>query len=119
MNVPDSHLLKPQRSPIARRLFENLKASLAHVGPVVLRWRKWWFLLLSLALFGLGLWMRLYDLGAPFDRDGYDEGVYWQSLRAIAAGGRLRSAGGASNSRSRSPGIYQFNHAENLLRPTH
>jgi 4-amino-4-deoxy-L-arabinose transferase-like glycosyltransferase len=30
--------------------------------------------------------MRLYHLNAPFDRDSYDEGVYWQSLRAMLAG---------------------------------
>lgn len=28
---------------------------------------------------------RLYSLNVPFDRDGYDEGVYWQSLRAMAS----------------------------------
>jgi len=33
--------------------------------------------------------MRLIALGAPFDRDSYDEGVYWQSLRAMQAGGGL------------------------------
>jgi 4-amino-4-deoxy-L-arabinose transferase-like glycosyltransferase len=33
--------------------------------------------------------MRLYHLGMPFDRDGYDEGVYWQSLRAMLAGNSL------------------------------
>ncbi len=33
--------------------------------------------------------MRLYDLKAPFDFDGYDEGVYWQTLRAVSAGHRL------------------------------
>ena len=33
--------------------------------------------------------MRLYRLDAPFDRDGYDEGVYWQSLRAMLAGNGL------------------------------
>jgi 4-amino-4-deoxy-L-arabinose transferase-like glycosyltransferase len=35
--------------------------------------------------------MRLYDLGLPFDRDSYDEGVYWQSLRAMSAGHPLYS----------------------------
>src|SRR5579864_5243816 len=52
----------------------------------------WQTILLSvvaLALFTLGLWLRLKDLGLPFDRDGYDEGVYWQSLRAMAAGHSL------------------------------
>jgi len=33
--------------------------------------------------------MRLYHLGLPFDRDGYDEGVYWQTLRSMSAGNTL------------------------------
>jgi 4-amino-4-deoxy-L-arabinose transferase-like glycosyltransferase len=32
---------------------------------------------------------RLYHLGVPFDRDSYDEGVYWQSLRAMLEGQSL------------------------------
>lgn len=35
--------------------------------------------------------MRLYHLDLAFDRDGYDEGVYWQSLRAMFDGGHLYS----------------------------
>ncbi|GAC1397483.1 MAG: hypothetical protein NVSMB49_03310 [Ktedonobacteraceae bacterium] len=46
-------------------------------------------LLVALLLFGIGVWMRLRDLGLPFDRDGYDEGVYWQSLRAMSSGYHL------------------------------
>ena len=50
----------------------------------------WWqtllFVVITLALFALALWMRLHNLGLPFDRDSYDEGVYWQSLRAMSAG---------------------------------
>src|SRR5713101_793335 len=42
----------------------------------VLRWGS------VFALFVVAIGMRLYDLGLPFDRDGYDEGVYWQSLLA-------------------------------------
>jgi len=38
------------------------------------------------ALVIVAIVMRLYKLDVPFDRDGYDEGVYWQSLRAMAAG---------------------------------
>ncbi len=45
--------------------------------------------LLALLFFGIALWMRLRDLGLPFDRDGYDEGVYWQSLRAMGNGYHL------------------------------
>lgn len=37
----------------------------------------------------VALVMRLYSLEVPFDRDSYDEGVYWQSLRAMSAGGVL------------------------------
>ncbi len=39
-----------------------------------------------LALVIIAIAMRLYNLGKPFDYDGYDEGVYWQSLRAMSAG---------------------------------
>ena len=38
------------------------------------------------ALLALAVWMRLYNLGQPFDHDGYDEGVYWQTLRSMSAG---------------------------------
>nr|HET6901625.1 glycosyltransferase family 39 protein [Ktedonobacteraceae bacterium] len=34
----------------------------------------------------LAIWMRSIGLSLPFDRDGYDEGVYWQSLMAMRAG---------------------------------
>lgn len=57
--------------------------------PSVPRWQMILFYLATLALFGLALWMRLHDLGLAFDRDGYDEGVYWQSLRAMSAGHAL------------------------------
>lgn len=43
----------------------------------------------AVALVIIALQMRLRNLGLPFDRDGYDEGVYWQSLRAMAAGHSL------------------------------
>ncbi|GER87403.1 hypothetical protein KDW_15650 [Dictyobacter vulcani] len=39
-----------------------------------------------LALLLVALLMRLYTLGVPFDRDSYDEGVYWQTLRSLGAG---------------------------------
>lgn len=42
-----------------------------------------------LALFVVGIWMRLHLLDAPFDRDSYDEGVYWQSLRSMSRGALL------------------------------
>ena len=41
------------------------------------------------ALLTIAIAMRLYQLGFPFDRDSYDEGVYWQSLRAMSAGHAL------------------------------
>src|SRR5260370_1180420 len=43
----------------------------------------------SRALVVVPVGMRLYQLGVPFDRDGYDEGVYWQTLRAMSAGHAL------------------------------
>jgi len=42
-----------------------------------------------LALVAAAVVMRFYQLGLPFDRDGYDEGVYWQTLRAMSAGHAL------------------------------
>lgn len=52
-------------------------------------WQITVFSLTTVALFALGGWMRLHYLGLPFDYDGYDEGVYWQSLRAMSAGHTL------------------------------
>ena len=43
-----------------------------------------WGAVLALVVAAVG--MRLYHLGLPFDRDGYDEGVYWQTLRSMSAG---------------------------------
>ncbi len=40
-------------------------------------------------LVAVAVGMRLYHLGLPFDRDGYDEGVYWQTLRSLSAGNAL------------------------------
>jgi len=44
---------------------------------------------LVIFLFALACWMRWYRLDVPFDRDSYDEGVYWQSLRLLAEGHTL------------------------------
>lgn len=38
------------------------------------------------ALLAIAVGMRLYGLGLPFDRDGYDEGVYWQTLLSMRLG---------------------------------
>ena len=50
------------------------------------RWQNilLWSSILALVIVAVA--MRLYQLASPFDRDGYDEGVYWQSLRAMSAG---------------------------------
>ena len=53
---------------------------------------NWQSILLWAAVIALvvaAIVMRLYQLGVPFDRDGYDEGVYWQTLRAMSAGHAL------------------------------
>ncbi|HEX6477674.1 MAG TPA: glycosyltransferase family 39 protein [Ktedonobacteraceae bacterium] len=53
------------------------------------RWQNllMWGLVIVLVI--VAIIMRLYKLDVPFDRDGYDEGVYWQSLRAMGAGHAL------------------------------
>ena len=40
------------------------------------RWQTILFWLAIVTLFAIAVGMRLYDLGLPFDRDTYDEGVY-------------------------------------------
>lgn len=55
----------------------------------ILNWQNLLFALIALVLFGIGIWMRIHKLYLPFDRDGYDEGVYWQSLRAMSGGQTL------------------------------
>src|SRR5579862_3136940 len=45
-------------------------------------------LVLVVLLFALGVALRLYHLDQAYARDG-DEGVYWQTLRAMSAGGLL------------------------------
>src|SRR5579864_1137185 len=47
-------------------------------------WQTVLFWAVVIALLVAAIAMRLYQLGLPFDRDSYDEGVYWQSLRAMA-----------------------------------
>src|SRR5579885_742320 len=49
-------------------------------------WQTILFWLAVIALLLVAFNLRLYELGLPFDRDGYDEGVYWQTLRAMSAG---------------------------------
>jgi len=55
--------------------------------------KQHWLTLLTwttvLALFIVAIWMRLHLLDVPFDRDTYDEGVYWQSLRSMSTGASL------------------------------
>src|SRR5258708_5399759 len=67
---------------------DNTQTDTTHSSGLA-RWQPLLALLATLALFAFGLWMRLRDLGMPFDHDGYDEGVYWQTLRAMSAGHAL------------------------------
>lgn len=57
--------------------------------PRGLGWQTLLFVSLVLALFAVALWLRLHDLGVQFDRDSYDEGVYWQTLRSMSEGHSL------------------------------
>jgi 4-amino-4-deoxy-L-arabinose transferase-like glycosyltransferase len=52
-------------------------------------WQNIIFWSAVVALIVIAIGMRLYHLGVPFDRDGYDEGVYWQTLRSMSAGNIL------------------------------
>ncbi|HXL37664.1 MAG TPA: glycosyltransferase family 39 protein [Ktedonobacteraceae bacterium] len=54
-----------------------------------LNWQSivFWGAVMGLVVIAIG--MRLYHLGLPFDRDGYDEGVYWQTLRSMSMGNIL------------------------------
>ncbi|HXZ04023.1 MAG TPA: glycosyltransferase family 39 protein, partial [Ktedonobacteraceae bacterium] len=52
-------------------------------------WQNIVFWGIVVALIVVAIWMRLYHLGVPYDRDGYDEGVYWQTLRSMSAGNAL------------------------------
>nr|MBA2679854.1 hypothetical protein [Ktedonobacteraceae bacterium] len=54
-------------------------------------WRRILLSLCLVSLFALALWLYLHTLALPFDRDSYDEGVYWQTLRSMGAGYRLYS----------------------------
>src|SRR5437016_709930 len=69
---------------------ENSPAGKVTVEPVP-RWQTIFMWVAPLALLAIAICMRLFNLGQPFDHDGYDEGVYWQSLRAMAAGHMLYS----------------------------
>lgn len=53
------------------------------------RWQTILTIAFVLALVIIAIAMRLYNLNKLFDYDGYDEGVYWQSLRAMSAGNAL------------------------------
>jgi 4-amino-4-deoxy-L-arabinose transferase-like glycosyltransferase len=57
------------------------------------RSKQHWLTLLTgiavLIFFIIAIWMRLHLLDVPFDRDAYDEGVYWQSLRSMSTGNLL------------------------------
>ncbi len=56
------------------------------------RFERWLALLFWVGfalLVAAAIFMRLYHLDVRFDRDSYDEGVYWQSLRAMLAGQSL------------------------------
>ena len=53
------------------------------------RWQTILTIALILTLVIIAIAMRLYNLNKLFDYDGYDEGVYWQSLRAMSAGNSL------------------------------
>ncbi len=70
------------KTPDSRRVGATLAVALED-------WQTILFWAAIIAFFAIAIAMRLYQLGLPFDRDSYDEGVYWQSLRAMGAGHAL------------------------------
>lgn len=86
--IPDDNK-RNRRSMVGTtaRVALALKSPRGHPGPLrTLRWQTVLFWIGVIALFAIALTMRLYNLALPYDRDGYDEGVYWQSLRAMSTG---------------------------------
>lgn len=71
---------------------ENARFSPRSEGATASRWLLLSFWCAVALLLLAALVMRLYHLDLPFDRDGYDEGVYWQSLRAMLDGSKLYSS---------------------------
>jgi 4-amino-4-deoxy-L-arabinose transferase-like glycosyltransferase len=65
---------------------EHVQSSDAPFIKRVMHWQSLLPVLVALLLFALALWLRMRELALPFDRDSYDEGVYWQTLRAMSAG---------------------------------
>src|SRR5436853_2678674 len=68
-------------------IITNEKAPIGRATPKPSpRWQTLLTWVLLVALLAIAFGMRLDNLGQPFDHDGYDEGVYWQSLLAMKAG---------------------------------
>jgi 4-amino-4-deoxy-L-arabinose transferase-like glycosyltransferase len=63
----------------------------AHSGAQRSRWIVLATSIGVVVLLLIALLMRLHTLGVQFDRDSYDEGVYWQTLRALSSGHPLYS----------------------------
>lgn len=75
---------------MAASTFVQKKTQAGETAPEsIFNWQNILFALAALVLFGIGIWMRMHKLYLPFDRDGYDEGVYWQSLLAMSRGQTL------------------------------
>src|SRR5579864_5430072 len=64
----------------------DVKVQIKSGDGVFSRLKGLFFFVVVLALLALAGWMRWHTLDVPFDRDSYDEGVYWQSLRSLAQG---------------------------------
>ena len=69
----------------------NLCGTQAHSGAQRSRWTVLATSIGVVVLLLIALLMRLHTLGVQFDRDSYDEGVYWQTLRALSSGHPLYS----------------------------
>ncbi len=67
----------------------DISTDKTHLAQHYSNWQNFLFWGVVLVLIAIAIGMRYYHLGVPFDRDGYDEGVYWQTLRSMSSGNIL------------------------------
>lgn len=67
---------------------KNIVSEYGHTHHIF-NWQRAIIWIVILTLFAAGIWTRLHQLNLPIDRDGYDEGVFWQSLLSMKSGHSL------------------------------
>ncbi len=70
-------------------VLSDTTATQENISPRMTKRQRIWLGAGFVILLAVAMLMRLHTLGVLFDRDSYDEGVYWQTLRSITAGFQL------------------------------